>query len=56
MSGTYINDDLQTVARSLMVWLDDDQKRSIETALQALDALSAGIYQLPPGARTESAE
>ncbi len=33
---TYINDDLQTVARSLMVWLDDDQKRAIETALQAL--------------------
>ncbi len=33
---TYINDDLQSVARSLMVWLDDDQKRSIETALQAL--------------------
>jgi len=33
---TYINDDLQSVARSLMVWLDDEQKRSIETALQAL--------------------
>ncbi|MFP6848091.1 MAG: methyl-accepting chemotaxis protein [Pseudomonas sp.] len=33
---TYVNDDLQTVARSLMVWLDDEQKRSIETALQAL--------------------
>uniref|UniRef100_UPI0030DB0EA9 methyl-accepting chemotaxis protein n=2 Tax=Pseudomonas sp. EA_105y_Pfl2_R69 TaxID=3088683 RepID=UPI0030DB0EA9 len=33
---TYINDDLQTVARSLMVWLDDDQKRAIEAALQAL--------------------
>ena len=33
---TYINDDLQTVARSLMVWMDDEQKRSIETALQAL--------------------
>ena len=32
----YINDDLQTVARSLMVWMDDSQKRSIETALQAL--------------------
>ena len=33
---TYVNDDLQSVARSLMVWLDDDQKRAIETALQAL--------------------
>jgi methyl-accepting chemotaxis protein len=33
---TYVNDDLQTVARSLMVWLNDEQKRSIETALQAL--------------------
>ncbi|NMY50679.1 methyl-accepting chemotaxis protein [Pseudomonas sp. WS 5011] len=33
---TYINDDLQTVARSLMVWLDDDQKGAIETALKAL--------------------
>lgn len=33
---TYVNDDLQTVARSLMVWLDDEQKRSIESALQAL--------------------
>lgn len=32
----YISEDLQTVARSLMVWLDDDQKRSIEAALQAL--------------------
>jgi methyl-accepting chemotaxis protein len=31
---TYINDDLQTVARSLMVWMDDEQNRSIETALQ----------------------
>lgn len=33
---TYISDDLQTVARSLMVWLNDEQKASIETALQAL--------------------
>ncbi|HEX5843856.1 MAG TPA: methyl-accepting chemotaxis protein [Pseudomonas sp.] len=32
----YIKDELQTVASSLMVWLDDEQKRSIETALQAL--------------------
>ncbi len=36
MDLTYINDDRQTVARSLMVWMDDEQKRSIETALQAL--------------------
>jgi methyl-accepting chemotaxis protein len=33
---TYISDDLQTVGRNLMVWLDDDQKGAIETALQAL--------------------
>lgn len=32
----YVSDDLQTVANSLMVWLNDDQKASIETALQAL--------------------
>ena len=32
----YVSEDLQTVARSLMVWLDDEQKRAIETALQAL--------------------
>ncbi|VXC41715.1 Methyl-accepting chemotaxis protein McpQ [Pseudomonas sp. 8Z] len=36
----YISEDLQTVARSLMVWLDDEQKASIEKALQALT-----IYQ-----------
>ena len=33
---TYVSDELQTVARSLMVWLDDEQKATIETALQAL--------------------
>ncbi|MCG4454776.1 methyl-accepting chemotaxis protein [Pseudomonas sp. MMS21-TM103] len=33
---TYISTDLQSVASSLMVWLDDDQKRAIEQALQAL--------------------
>ncbi|TRO25115.1 methyl-accepting chemotaxis protein [Ectopseudomonas mendocina] len=32
----YVSEDLQTVARSLTVWLNDDQKASIETALQAL--------------------
>ncbi|MDN5516559.1 MAG: methyl-accepting chemotaxis protein [Pseudomonas sp.] len=32
----YISEDLQTVARSLTVWLNDDQKAAIETALQAL--------------------
>nr|WP_322979199.1 methyl-accepting chemotaxis protein [Pseudomonas sp. C11] len=32
----YISEDLQTVARSLMVWLNDEQKASIEKALQAL--------------------
>ena len=32
----YISEDLQAVARSLMVWLDDEQKVSIEAALQAL--------------------
>lgn len=33
---TYISTDLHSVASSLMVWLDDDQKRAIEQALQAL--------------------
>jgi methyl-accepting chemotaxis protein len=32
----YISGDLKTVASSLMVWLDDDQKRAIATALEAL--------------------
>ncbi|WAJ39521.1 methyl-accepting chemotaxis protein [Pseudomonas sp. GOM7] len=32
----YLSEDLQNVARSLMVWLDDEQKASIEAALQAL--------------------
>ncbi|ARS49608.1 chemotaxis protein [Ectopseudomonas mendocina] len=32
----YVSEDLQTVARSLMVWLNDDQKAAIDTALQAL--------------------
>jgi len=32
----YVSEDLQTVARSLMIWLDDEQKAAIETALQAL--------------------
>ncbi len=32
----YVSEDLQTVASSLKVWLDDDQKASIDTALQAL--------------------
>ena len=32
----YISGDLKTVALSLMVWLDDDQKRAIATALEAL--------------------
>ena len=32
----YTSEDLQTVAGSLKVWLDDDQKASIDTALQAL--------------------
>ena len=32
----YVSGDLQTVASSLKVWLDDDQKAAIDTALQAL--------------------
>ncbi|WP_061239988.1 methyl-accepting chemotaxis protein [Ectopseudomonas composti] len=32
----YVSEDLQNVARSLTVWLNDEQKASIETALQAL--------------------
>ncbi|MEW6461427.1 MAG: methyl-accepting chemotaxis protein [Pseudomonadota bacterium] len=32
----YVSEDLQTVARSLTVWLNDDQKAAIDTALQAL--------------------
>ena len=44
---TYVSEDLQTVARSLMVWLNDEQKASIETALQALTLYqrSFGYYQ-----------
>jgi methyl-accepting chemotaxis protein len=43
----YISEDLQNVARSLMVWLSDEQKTSIETALQALTLYqrSFGYYQ-----------
>ncbi|PAU63439.1 methyl-accepting chemotaxis protein [Pseudomonas indica] len=33
-----VYDDLKSVASSLKVWLDDDQKRSIDTALVALDS------------------
>ena len=32
---TFIGNELQSVARSLMVWLDDEQKAAIEAALQA---------------------
>lgn len=32
----YTNEDLETVARNLMIWLDDNQKTSIDKALQAL--------------------
>src|SRR5690606_27423592 len=32
----YVSEDLQTVARSLTVWLEENQKAAIETALQAL--------------------
>ena len=43
----YISDDLQTVGRSLMVWLNDDQKRAIDAALQALTTYQQafGNYQ-----------
>ena len=43
----YISEDLQSVARSLMVWLSDEQKASIETALQALTTYqrSFGYYR-----------
>ncbi|HLA31102.1 MAG TPA: methyl-accepting chemotaxis protein [Pseudomonas sp.] len=43
----YISEDLQSVARSLMVWLSDEQKAAIETALQALTTYqrSFGYYQ-----------
>ena len=34
----YISGDLQSVASSLMVWLDADQQRAIEAALQGLAA------------------
>ncbi len=43
----YIGEDLQSVARNLMVWLSDEQKAAIETALQALTTYqrSFGYYQ-----------
>jgi methyl-accepting chemotaxis protein len=43
----YVSEDLQSVARSLMVWLNDEQKASIETALQSLTTYqrSFGYYQ-----------
>ncbi|NQD95790.1 HAMP domain-containing protein, partial [Pseudomonas sp. CrR25] len=43
----YISEDLQSVARGLMVWLDDEQKAAIETALQSLNLYqrSFGYYQ-----------
>jgi methyl-accepting chemotaxis protein len=43
----YIGEELQGVARSLMLWLNDEQKAAIETALQALTAYQRafGYYQ-----------
>nr|WP_324734011.1 methyl-accepting chemotaxis protein [Pseudomonas sp. IT1137] len=43
----YISEDLQSVARNLMVWLSDEQKAAIETALQSLTTYqrSFGYYQ-----------
>ncbi|HSX91228.1 MAG TPA: methyl-accepting chemotaxis protein [Pseudomonas sp.] len=44
----YVSEDLQTVASSLKVWLDDTQKSAIDTALQSLTLYqrSFGYYQL----------
>ncbi|SDH15691.1 methyl-accepting chemotaxis protein [Pseudomonas benzenivorans] len=44
---SYISEDLQSVARSLTVWLNDEQKAAIETALQSLTLYqrSFGYYQ-----------
>ncbi|MDM8350700.1 methyl-accepting chemotaxis protein [Pseudomonas sp. sp1636] len=43
----YISEDLQSAARNLTVWLNDEQQAAIETALQALTAYqrSFGYYQ-----------
>ncbi|MNF42947.1 methyl-accepting chemotaxis protein [Pseudomonas borbori] len=43
----YIGEDLHSVARSLLLWLSDEQKAAIETALQALTTYqrSFGYYQ-----------
>lgn len=43
----YVSEDLQTVASSLKVWLDDTQKSAIDTALQSLTLYqrSFGYYQ-----------
>jgi methyl-accepting chemotaxis protein len=43
----YIGEDLQSVAGNLMVWLNDEQKAAIETALQSLTTYqrSFGYYQ-----------
>ena len=43
----YVSEDLQAVASSLKVWLDDEQKAAIDTALQSLTLYqrSFGYYQ-----------
>jgi methyl-accepting chemotaxis protein len=43
----YVSEDLQAVANSLKVWLDDEQKNAIDTALQSLTLYqrSFGYYQ-----------
>jgi len=43
----YVSEDLQTVASSLKVWLDDTQKTAIDTALQSLNLYqrSFGYFQ-----------
>jgi methyl-accepting chemotaxis protein len=44
---SYLSEDLQSVARSLTVWLSDEQKGAIDTALQslALYQRAFGYYQ-----------
>nr|WP_010483365.1 methyl-accepting chemotaxis protein [Pseudomonas sp. S9] len=40
----YTNEDLETVARNLMIWLTDEQKSSITAALDALKVYQQAFY------------
>ncbi|WP_339512545.1 methyl-accepting chemotaxis protein [Pseudomonas sp. RL_15y_Pfl2_60] len=53
----YTNEDLETVARNLMIWLTDEQKSSITAALDALKVYQQAFYNYQQVlSQSESAE